>query len=265
MSDKVASTEVVSEKKPIDTSSIQNSRLMWSFCKATDTAGIEKTFVYNKNAAANENANDDEKGIHPPYSQIGFYLTRHKDKLTQEEFLEIKCYYDNIPNGTVFTNLLKLESDIKQFLRYGVALQDTDFFTISRLIRQYYTYIIVDSAIEDIYEADEIKESILVPVANYIVQNGVENKGGCRHVPVSVFNEIMEETDYSPYQYQSLRVYLANAGIIKRAGKSIAVSARDKAGKVIRSLAFAEDEISDLLEAEKKAMGIQEDPPQRGN
>ena len=183
-----------------------------------------------------------------------FELVRLQDEDTNEETLVISCFEKTDkkekrkPHGKIRTNLFDLQSDIKEFLRYGVALQDVEFFAIASLIRKEYMQIETKPITHELEEKqDELIETILDFLCQYITQNKIEPKNDLYYIPVMDFNNLLEQADIRKYQFNSIRKLLAEKEYIKRGQDALSVTFRSNDKRVYRALAFDAKKIDERL------------------
>lgn len=183
-----------------------------------------------------------------------FELVRLQDEDTNEETLVISCFEKTAkdekrkPHGKIRTNLFDLQSDIKEFLRYGVALQDVEFFAIASLIRKEYMQIKTEPITHELEEKqDELIETILDFLCQYITQNKIEPKNDLYYIPVMDFNNLLEQADIRKYQFNSIRKLLAEKEYIKRGQDALSVTFRSNDKRVYRALAFDAKKIDERL------------------
>lgn len=183
-----------------------------------------------------------------------FELVRLQDEDTNEETLMISCFEKTDkeekrkPHGKIRTNLFDLQSDIKEFLRYGVALQDVEFFAIASLIRKEYMQIETKPITHELEEKqDELIETILDFLCQYITQNKIEPKNDLYYIPVMDFNNLLEQADIRKYQFNSIRKLLAEKEYIKRGQDALSVTFRSNDKRVYRALAFDAKKIDERL------------------
>lgn len=178
-----------------------------------------------------------------------FKLKRLQDEDTSEEILLISCFEKTAqgrekPHGEIRTNLLDLQSDIKEFLRYGVALQDVEFFAIASLIRRKYMKIKLET-VENELKNDKVKliESVLISLVEYLSCNHIEKKNDLYYISVVDFDNLLSQVDIKKYQFQAVRKILVEGKYIKRGTKEISVTFRSKDKQIYRALAFDAEQV----------------------
>lgn len=178
-----------------------------------------------------------------------FKLKRLQDEDTSEEILLISCFEKipqepEKPHGEIRTNLLDLQSDIKEFLRYGVALQDVEFFAIASLIRRKYMKIKLET-VENELKNDKVKliESVLISLVEYLSCNHIEKKNDLYYISVVDFDNLLSQVDIKKYQFQAVRKILVEGKYIKRGTKEISVTFRSKDKQIYRALAFDAEQV----------------------
>lgn len=169
-----------------------------------------------------------------------FQLVKYKDEDTCEETLEITCYKEVNStfrfNGKILTNLIDLATDIKGFLRFGVALQDVEFFSLASLIKQRYMEL-KESTIKE-QDPDSLKNAFFSSLAEYVSNNSVEERNDLYYIPVLDFNGLLEQIGVEKYRFNSIRHLLTEEKYIVRGKNSISVTFRGKDKKIYRAIAF---------------------------
>ena len=116
-----------------------------------------------------------------------FEVVRYKDSETCEETLVITCYKKEdeeiVFNGSVETTLMDLDSDIKGFLRYGIALSSLEFYTLTNAIKTRYFDIKLKTT-DDISKygtstKEELLQNILTLLKEYIATNEIKSNNKC--------------------------------------------------------------------------------------
>ena len=177
-----------------------------------------------------------------------FKLKRLQDEDTSEEILLISCFEKipqepekphEKPHGEIRTNLLDLQSDIKEFLRYGVALQDVEFFAIASLIKRKYMKIELETVENELKSnKDRLIESILISLVEYLSCNHIDRKNDLYYISVVDFDNLLSQVDIKKYQFQAVRKMLVEGKYVKRGTKEISVTFRTKDKQIYRALAF---------------------------
>lgn len=191
-----------------------------------------------------------------------FEVVRYKDSETCEETLVITCYKKEgeeiIFNGSVETTLMDLDSDIKGFLRYGIALSSLEFYTLTNAIKTRYFDIKLKTT-DDISKygtntKEELLQNILTLLKEYIATNEIKSKDGLFYIPVLEFNALLEQLEIQKYQYNYIRRLLKDGDYIKTDNKRNTVLSRHR-DKIYRCLAFKteKEEFKELIRAEEKS------------
>jgi len=171
-----------------------------------------------------------------------FQLVKYKDEDTCEETLEITCYKEVNStfrfNGKILTNLIDLATDIKGFLRFGVALQDVEFFSLASLIKQRYMELDEVKVTVGEREQEILIDAIFLSLAEYITNNSIEERNDLYYIPVLDFDSLLEQVGVEKYRLNSIRHLLTEEKYIVRGKNSISVTFRGKDKKIYRAIAF---------------------------
>lgn len=177
-----------------------------------------------------------------------FQLVRYKDSDTHEESLKIISIVDGTENGSIVTNILDLEKDIKQLMRFGVVLNQIEFREICRRIEENYVSLNKtpvtlgnDSRLGDLIE--EVKKYVRSS-ADYITEDDC-------YVPVNDFNGMASDGGYSGYEMKTLRKTLASGGYIRTTPGRYATLARIR-NKPERVIAFDRKKLEVEVPEKKK-------------
>ena len=146
------------------------------------------------------------------------------------------------------TSILNLESDIKQFMKYGVVLSAIDYRDLRKTIEDNYLYL-RDTPIT--LEADTRLDSLLGQVKDYLsISTDLINDDFC-FIPVTVFNDLAGDCGYGSYEMKALRERLAKDGYIRIQSGRYAILKRIK-NRPERVIAFYREKIGMELPKDSK-------------
>ena len=172
-------------------------------------------------------------------SQFTFKLERYKDSDTHEESIKITNYENGKENGFIVTSIVDLESDIKQFRKFGVVIEPTYFRDLCKRIEAVYLDIAVKKVSLD---NDPRTDDLIAQVTEYVaVDKDLVTDDLC-YVPVNMFNDLASDCGYSSYEMKTLRKQLATKKMIHVVGERYAILVRVK-DKPERVIAFKREKL----------------------
>ena len=178
---------------------------------------------------------------------FSFIARREKHPQTHEESLILVCQKDQEENGTVITNLFRLERDIKQFQKYGVTLKNTDFFELAHAIQEHYLDIDLKVTSNAKVINNNIIKGVLGAINEYINSDKEFDKEGKKefYIATKEFEEILFD-DFGDYDCLEIRKELAKQGyIITSEGRTSKLTRIN--GKPVRTVAFDLRKLQEII------------------
>ena len=173
-------------------------------------------------------------------SHFTFDLERYKDDQTHEEWLKIFCFYNGNENGNITTSISTLESDIKQFKKYGVVLEETSYHDLYKRIEM--SYLSLKSKTVSLDKDVSRREELIDQVKAYVDTDVHSITQDFCYIRVNDFNEIARDCGYSDYEMKSLRSALAHDELIHVVSGRYAILTRIK-DKPERVIAFYREKL----------------------
>ena len=201
----------VKDKTPTLEEIIEKIKLRWVFNKDNQTimlAPIEKSTTTKK--IPNDMKQvllelDFQKKLFDmkPESRFVFTLTRYRDDHIYTESLKIECEryvlengsteYKLEANGAIMTSIDAVDKDIKQFMRFGVALPPQLYSELIQEIKNNYLWL-ESTPLENSEDSPEFLEIIHDVVEEYSKNEGyIVNNFVC--VPVVEFNDMFADLE----------------------------------------------------------------------
>jgi DNA-directed RNA polymerase subunit H (RpoH/RPB5) len=177
--------------------------------------------------------------------RIHFLLARYKNEKTHEERLEIESFLDEKPNGTITTDLMSLDGDVRKFARFGVPLSGIEFFDMSQTIRKNYLRLTPNE--EDIFEFYEVLDAVW----EYVNSKDQDHTGAFYNIPVDEFGEILKKLNIERNEIPRVRSNLSACGYIKH-GQGRYSRLEKIGGKAKRVISFNKKELESFEKKQEK-------------
>lgn len=169
--------------------------------------------------------------------QFSFQLSRQKSVTTYEEKLVIVCYDNGKENGTVISNLINIEKDIKQFLKYGVALGNTVYTDIVQAIKDHYLEIKTVEISDNVTIVDDRVIDGIVQLVKEYASEVCEANDKELHFTSKEFEDFLSDSEYEAYNAMEIRKQLAEKKYTLVKGGRTTKLIREN-GKTIRVVCF---------------------------
>lgn len=171
--------------------------------------------------------------------RFSFQLVRYKDNDTYEESLKIISLLNGKDNGSIVTDIMSLDKDIKQLMKYGVVLSALDFRDLRIAIENSY----LDIPETEVKLSDDTRLTDLLAAVKTFVEGDrtLITQKYC-FIQVIHFNELAEDCGYDSYEMKNLRNMLHTKQYIRKQGDRYAVLERI-ANKPQRVIAFDREKL----------------------
>ena len=180
---------------------------------------------------------------------FSFKLEKYKDRDTKEESLKITSLLDGVYNGFIVTSICNLDSDIKQFRKYGVVMESTYYRELYKKIE--INYLAIPEIQVTLDTNDNRITDLIEQVRLYVAgDKDLITQDFC-YVPVNMFNDLAYDCGYSSYEMKTLRSALAKKYLHVVSGRyAILTRIKDKPERVI---AFYRERIEVELPVKKNS------------
>ncbi|MGH4117922.1 hypothetical protein [Clostridium sp.] len=150
---------------------------------------------------------------------FSFKLTRYKNK-KYEESLRIECFYNDGKNGVVDTFIYRLDKDLKDFMKYGVAFSELVYKDFQKEIEKAYMYLEATDPVEDENAPKMVDDKIMEGTEGILSMIGsviteFHTKDEYYHIPVEEFNMLINESDFKIYDLVKIKEWLSKKKFLK--------------------------------------------------